>query len=228
MQTKPGLLLPIISAILLMALFSGCDKTSDVTNDDTIYGSGKMATQYVNVDECSGLKIKNIGDVYLVQDTSQSIKVMADDNIMNNVITSAEDGTLLIGLKDGSYSNITFKVYVALKSICHLLIEGAGNISIDNDISCDTMVCNINGAGNITMRGSGNFFDCSINGAGNISAKDFITKKCTSLLNGAGSIIIFVTDELTATVNGAGTITYYGNPPVVHSSITGLGQIIKK
>jgi len=211
-----------------LILFSACDKSSDINNDETIHDSGKIVTQTRNVDECSGITIKNIGNVYLTQDNEQSIRIEADDNIIEDVITREENGILTVGLEEGSYSNIALKIYVSLKTIESLTINGAGKVVTENPIECDSLNCAVNGAGNINLKGNGNYLECSINGAGNLNAEEFIVKKCKVLVNGAGACTIYVTDELDASVNGAGTIFYYGNPPVVKTSITGLGQITRR
>ncbi len=213
--------------ILPFILFFGCNKSTSINNDNTIYGSGKIVSQTRIVEECSGLTIKNVGNVYLSQADTQSIRIEADDNIINKVITQNDNGVLLTGLEDGSYSNITVKIYVSLKNIYSLSIEGAGKINAEKEIQCDTLSCVINGAGSIYLMGNANYFDCIVNGAGNVSAKNFIAKKCRVIVNGAGSMTIYVSDELDASVNGVGNITYYGNPDVVQTSISGSGHITK-
>jgi len=213
--------------ILSFIILYGCDK-SNINDDDTIHGSGKIVSQTRDVEECSGLTIKNMGNVYLTQADIQSIRVEADDNIIDDVITRKENGELVVGLEDGSYSNITLKIYVSLKTIESLSIQGAGNIYGQNSFECDSLDCVINGAGNINVQGNGNYQNCFINGAGNINAENFIVEKCKVFVNGAGTCTVNVTEDLDASVNGAGTIFYYGNPSNVRTSITGVGQITSK
>lgn len=225
---KARIIKSFVVFFLSLVVFYGCDESSNSYDSDTIYGSGKIVTQTRTVEECSGLTIKNQANVYLTQDDNQSIRIEADDNIIDDVITRKENGVLVVGLKDGSYSDITFKVYVSLKTIESLTINGAGNIATQNSLSCTDLYVTINGAGNIVVKGTGNYLNSSINGAGNISAKDFPVARCRAYVNGAGNCTIYVTDELDAAVNGAGNIYYYGNPSVVRTSISGVGQIIRK
>jgi len=219
--------LKILAFIFLSTIFFSC-KESSSTNDNTIHGSGRIVTHERTVDECNGILIKSVGNVYLTQGTSQSIRIEADDNIIEKVVTRKENGILVTGLESGSYSNITLKIYVSLKTINQLSIEGAGNIAVENPIEGDSIVASIIGAGNISLKGSDNFLNCRIDGAGNINAENFIAKKCTALVNGAGNCTVYVTEDLNATVIGVGTINYYGNPQRVTASVQGLGQIIKK
>jgi len=226
---KNRIIKQIMLFVLAFVVFYGCDNTTNIDDDnDTIQGSGEIVTQTRTVNECSGLSIKSFGDVYLTQDDNQSIRIEADDNIIDQVITREENGVLVVGLENGSYSNVTLRVYASLKTIESLAINGAGSITAQNSINSDNLYLTINGAGNIYIQGEGNYLNCLINGAGNISAKEFTTAACKAYVNGAGNCTVYVTDELDATVNGAGNIFYYGNPPVVKISITGIGQIIRK
>ncbi len=125
--------------VLTFIIFYGCNKSSDINNNDTIYGSGKIVSQTREVEECSGLTIQNIGDVYLTQDNSQSIRIEADENILDQVISSKVNGALVVGLKDGSYSNVTLRAYVSLKTIESITINGAGKITTQNSLNCDNL-----------------------------------------------------------------------------------------
>ena len=144
------------------------------------------------------------------------------------IISTKENNSLLIGLKDGNYSNVTLRAYISLKTIERITINGAGKVTAQNSLSCDNLYTVINGAGNVTIRGNGNYIYCFINGAGNIMAKDFYVRSCEALVNGAGNITLTATEDLKATVNGAGNIFYYGNPTNVTTSIIGVGQIVRR
>lgn len=223
MKNKP--IKNIVLFVLSLIFFYGCDKSPKVNSSDAFYGSGKIVSQTRDVEECSGLTVQNIGEIYLTHDNTQSIRIEADDNIIDQVISGKENNALVIGLKNGSYSNVTLRAYVSLKTIESITITGAGKVTAQNSLICDNLNIVINGAGNVNIMGSGNYMYCFINGAGNVMAKDFSIPKCTAMVNGAGNITITATEALNATVNGAGNIFYYGNPPDVTTSITGVGQI---
>ena len=220
-----------ISLVLscLIIILSGCDNSSNINEpDNTIKGSGRLITQERNVSECTGINLKYSGNIYLKQDSVQSIQVEADDNIINNVVTQNQNGILLAGLTNGSYSNVTVNIYVSLKSIENLSINGAGNIVAQNPINCSHLNCTINGAGDINVAGSGNSLNSTINGAGNINAFNFTVKDCVATIKGAGNCSINVTGTLNAVITGVGNIIYDGNPVNVSSSVTGVGNITQK
>jgi hypothetical protein len=221
---KLSFIIPALSFAISAVLLTGCHDT--ISNPDTtIRGSGRVVSESRSLDTCEGVTIKSIGEVYVTQAETQSIRIEADDNIMKDVTAENQNGILVVGLKSGSYSNITLRTYVSLKNIRFLSIEGAGNIETVAPIAFPSLSCIINGAGNITLRGQGDNISCILNGAGNFNAKLFTAKNFTVILNGAGNCTATVAETLDATVNGIGTVTYYGNPTSVKTVIGGLGHI---
>jgi hypothetical protein len=207
-------------------MLCGCNDSDSINGP--LDGSGKIITQVRNVSECNSINLRYAGSVYLTQDNNQSIRVEADDNIIDYVITQAENGVLTVGLQNGSYSHVTVRIYISLKSITGISINGAGNIIVQNQISSDDITCFINGAGDINLKGYGNNLDCRINGAGNIEAFEFQVKNCTARINGTGNCSVNTTEMLDAAISGVGNITYDGNPKTVKSSISGIGKISRK
>ncbi len=113
-----------VSFFFFIFLLTGCKDT--VTNTDTtIRGSGRVVTESRTMEPCEGVTITSIGDVYLTQSETQSVRIEADDNIMSSVISETQNGILVVGLKAGSYSNTTVRIYVSLKNIRFLSKERA-------------------------------------------------------------------------------------------------------
>ncbi|MBX3009245.1 MAG: DUF2807 domain-containing protein [Melioribacteraceae bacterium] len=227
MKQKNVKYLVIIISLLIM---TNCENSTeaDFDSNERVVGSGRISIENRSIGSFTGVLIKNIGNVFVTQENSPSIKVEADDNIIKDVTTKVENGSLVISLANKSYSNITVHVYVSSPIIEKLLIEGAGNIVVEKPINTGKIQCAINGTGNISLKGAADEMTCTINGAGNINAFNFIVLKCTALINGVGNCEINVLKELIASITGTGNITFDGNPQTVSSSITGMGKIAKK
>ncbi len=216
----------LLSFSCLLIILSGCNNSDNLNEpDDTKIGSGRLITQERNVSECTGINLLYAGNIYIKQDSVQSILVEADDNIINNVITQSNDGILFAGLTNGSYSNITVNIYISLKSIERLIIQGAGNIVIQNPINSNNLECLIKGAGDINLLGTGNSLTCTINGAGNINAFDFEANDCRVNIIGTGNCLVHAEEYLYASITGVGNVIYEGKPGTVVSSVTGAGYI---
>ena len=212
----------LMTLAFLVLIVAGCTDSNQL--NDPHYGSGRIATQNRNVSVCSSVNIRYAGNVYLTQDSTQAVRIDADDNIIDDVITQGENGVLSVGLQSGRYKDATIRIYVTLKTIKGISIDGAGNVTVQNQIAGDQLSCIINGAGDIYLNGNYNKLSCLINGAGNINAFDLIAKSCTANVSGTGNCSVNVTESLDASIQGIGNIIYDGNP-TVKSSISGIGRI---
>jgi hypothetical protein len=211
--------------VLMFVLLYGCEKDNQVTNPDQVVGSGKLVMEQRTTDVFSGIQVTGIAKVIIKQDTVQSLRIEADDNIMDSVTTSVNNGLLSVGLKKGSYNNITINVYASMKTISRLECIGAAEFLTDGQMQTDSVVCRITGTGKIALKGSATSETVEIIGTGDVHNFDLVSSRCSALISGAGNIEVNVTQELNAVIAGTGIITYSGNPSVVHQTVTGVGSV---
>jgi hypothetical protein len=65
-------------------------------------------------------------------------------------------------------------------------------------------------------------------GAGEVQNFDLVSAQGVVTVSGTGNVEVSTTEQLDAVVSGVGNITYAGNPPIVHSTISGVGAIRPK
>jgi hypothetical protein len=124
---------------------------------------------------------------------------------------------------DGGYS-LDLKLPSATDFALHVNGAVSGSLAFEQ---LDSLEMVVNGAGSLTLTGSGQKANVHINGAANIDATDFDTVDSAIAINGAGHCQVRVTGNLEAEVNGVGSITYYGSPTTVNKKVAGLGSIKK-
>ena len=104
-------------------------------------------------------------------------------------------------------------------------IDGSGDIMIDY-LDALTINNEVNGSGDIDLAGFSNDFNVDIEGSGKVDALNLVTETCDIDISGSGDCEITATDELNVIIRGSGSVFYRGNP-VISSSISGSGDIIK-
>ena len=192
-----------IGIVLTVILFSGCSKDNEgVTNPNQIVGSGRLVSDQRAAGTFNAINVTGIGKVYISQDTVQSLRIEADDNILGLVTTTVSNGLLTVALKDGSYSGITVNVYASMKTIRELQCVGTAEFVNDGRIDSDSIVCRITGAGTITLNGTARFESVEIIGAGTIHNYGLVSSRCSALISGTGNIEVNVTQELDAIISG--------------------------
>ena len=228
--TRMKTLDPRLSRALLLVfvalIVSSCHDVA--TSPDQIVGSGRIVPQYRTLDPFSGVHLTGIGSVYVTQDTTQSFRLEADDNIIDRVITAVDNKVLTISLQPGSYSKITINVFVSMKSVELLELTGTGSFTTTNALQSSTLTCRIDGTGSMTLRGSATEQVVQIQGTGEVHSFDLTASRCTVALSGTGNVEVTATQRLDATLSGVGSIVYGGNPPELTQHISGLGTIRRR
>jgi hypothetical protein len=225
MYSSYSKLILLFGFVITISFFSGCSKDENPVNNNQIVGSGKLVSESRAVGTYTGIQVTNFAKVFITQDTVESLRIESDDNIIDRVVTSVNSNTLIVGLRDGSYSKVTVDVYVSMKTIKRFESTGTAEFSTVNSIQTDSIACRITGTGSITLTGKTNYESIEIIGTGNIHNFNLLSSFCHVTISGTGNVDVNVTQQLDATIAGTGNITYAGNPPVVHQTISGVGIV---
>jgi hypothetical protein len=218
----------IPTAILLIAiLLSGCGL-------QMVSGSGKLATENRPVGAYSRITLAGIGDVQVTQGDTTSLRIEAEDNLMQYFDTSVQGDTLTIGIKP-EYAGINLlptrpvKFFVTTPNVAALTLAGSGNITAGPVESTDFAV-SLLGSGNIStdrLAATGSV-DASLKGSGNITFGAVTTKTFTSTIAGSGNVKLssLAADSVKATTTGSGDFSASGSAGDQHIEILGSGDYL--
>ena len=198
------------------------------------------------------IMLKISGKVYLEQGNTQSVKIVASDETLEEIITEVKDRTLSIRFPNANmfkkWNPGKIEIYITVPGIDALNVSGSGDI-ISEEISSRIMDLMVSGSGNIeieklnseqvsaTVSGSGNIkinkggvakeLKSRISGSGNIDASGFEATNVEVQTSGSGSCSVISNGEIKARISGSGNIYYSGNPSI-DSSVSGSGKVRKK
>lgn len=213
-------------------------------------GSGKIESETREVQDFLAVSINYPAEVLIQQGKVESVKVEADDNLLSQLATDVEDGTLIVENKEDRWSrrvNPTkrVKITITVKDLHEIEFSSAGNLRVDglktdqlslnlngvgemtlNDLDVRKLESRLSGAGNIIANGVADELELRISGVGGFDAPKLESQVATVRISGAGSATVNVVDDLTARVSGAGSVNYYGSP-TLHEDISGAGSISK-
>jgi hypothetical protein len=189
-------------------------------------------------------------NVHIKLDGTESVKVDADANIINEIETVVENGTLKIKFKDHEnwrHNNIhKAEIYVTAKSLNSLVNSGSGSMNVDGMISTnnfkvvlsgsgsistsvksDGLQATISGSGSIKLNGRTSDADIVITGSGEIEGRGLKTESAKVMITGSGSVYLAAEKSITAHITGSGNVNYTGNASVVNTRYTGSGRVNK-
>jgi hypothetical protein len=191
-----------------------------------------------SVGEFHGISVSSGIDLYLTQKNIQEVKVEADEEDMDNLVTRVEGGMLKIYMKEksGSWFNLgwshsTRKVYVSFKTLDKLEASAGSDVESQSVLNLNNLVLNVSSGSDvrlelnadqvnvstssgsdIKLKGKANYLQADASSAGDIDATDFQTKKCNASASSGSDIRVYASEQLDANASSGADIAYWGNP----------------
>ncbi|MBM3705478.1 MAG: hypothetical protein FJW66_03035, partial [Actinobacteria bacterium] len=131
MLKKAALLLAVIGMVLTLAMALSSCITIKI---NAVKGSGQMATEEFDVSGFSRLTFSGIGKIILTQGESESLKITAEENIIDAMDIAVRGNTLNIGLKKNYINFVPTReilIYLSVVELEKIDLSGAGIIECD-------------------------------------------------------------------------------------------------
>lgn len=230
-------------AIFLIAVSSA---NAQWWNSEKVKGNGEMVTKTRNTSSYEGIELVGSLNVELVAGTEGKIRVEAESNLQEYILTEVKNGTLKVSTEKNINLRPTKKIriIVPFESIGRVALTGSGDITGSDIIKSANFEMNvtgsgdmklnvdagkiegqITGSGNIHVRGQTEEFICKVTGSGDFKAYDLRAENARATVSGSGDIEIYAVSSLYANVAGSGDITYKGNPQKQDFKTSGSGSV---
>ncbi len=218
----------------------------------------QVTKKALDLPEFKGIYVNSNYTVYLKQTNKQEVNVEALTEIFSASDIKVVDGILMVNIErkpenpnrslwakiDDLKLNPTMKLYVTMKNIQDLQINGNGKIIAENslatgninlavngggnmdiDLKGDMVKAEVNGSGSLALRGYASAIDASISGAGTIKGFSCPVDRATVKVSGSGICELNVTNTIDAVVAGTGIIKHKGNTKNTQKKIYGSGSV---
>lgn len=230
--------------ILLLVLIIGINTNTFAGNRDK--------TENRKVQNFDAIKVSTGIDLYLTMGNSEEVKIVADDDIIDNLITEVKDGTLRIYMKKSNWFNWgnfnqTRKAYVTVKELEKIDASSGSDVKTENtlkgesleikassgsDIDMDIVYKNVrlsaSSGSDAKLSGKAKNFEAEASSGSDIVAKNFETQYCKVRASSGSDITVNVTDEIVARASSGADIRYYGNPKMKDTDESSGGDIAGK
>jgi hypothetical protein len=196
--------------------------------------------------------------IYLKQTNKQEVVVEALTDIYELTSIIVENGVLMVNVErkpesanksvwakiDDIKVNPTMKVYVSVKNLNDLQVNGNGKIisenslaatmltlsvsgsgSMDLDLKGDIVKADVSGSGKINLKGYATSIDANLSGSGDLMAFNCPLDNAKIKVSGSGDCEVNVTTTIDAVVLGSGTIKHKGNTKNTTKKVYGSGSI---
>jgi len=215
-----------------------------------IASSVKAEEETRNVSSFSEISLRISGKLYLKQGEKQSVRVVAKESVLKDLITEVKGNELVIRFPNSNLFQRNFnpgkiEIYVTVPDVSALSVSGSGDI-IAEKLEARILNLSLSGSGGIeiaslessklkgSISGSGNIevgsrnkadeLSVTISGSGNFNSAGFEAENISVTIAGSGNCNVFSNGTIKARIAGSGSVFYKGNPSI-DASTAGSGKV---
>jgi hypothetical protein len=211
-----------------------------------VHGSGNIKTENRKVSDFNRVSISGEYKVVLKQDSSLSLTITADDNLLKYIKTTVSGDKLRIYNKRNFCNTGQLTVTVGVRNLEEVGSSGvveiesdgkinakdmrfrlSGSSKITMDISAANVVTSGSGSSEINLKGQATSHDIELSGDSKVHAFDFVVGSCEIESSGVGYSEVDVLNSLSVHSSGASEVKYRGNPSNITNDKSGASSIEK-
>ena len=220
--------------------------------------TAQTTKKVLEVAEFKGIYANSYYTVYLKQTNKQEVTVEALTEIFSVSEIKVENGILMVNVDrkpdspnksiwqkiDDIKLNPTMKLYVSVKNLNDLQVNGNGKIISENSIAADyinlgvsgggsmdvdlkgnTIKAELSGSGLMTVKGYATSIDAVVSGSGTLNGYNCALETAKAKVSGSGLCQLNVSNNIDALVLGNGQVKHKGNTKSAQKKIYGSGTI---
>lgn len=231
-------------SILLILMFLGISVAG--------FAGQRDETDIRKTKDFDAIKVSTGIDLYLKMGDEQRVKIVAEDDIIDRIVTEVEDGVLKIYMKKTSFFNWggfnkTRKAYVTVTDLRAIHASSGSDVRGENTLKGDELSIKSSSGSDVNLEvvyknlsidaSSGS--DARISGktknlkveassGSDIKAGDLASVNCEARGSSGSDITVRVSEKLVARASSGSDIRYYGNPNVKDIDESSGGDIKRK
>ncbi|PLX05411.1 MAG: hypothetical protein C0594_07450 [Marinilabiliales bacterium] len=205
--------------------------------------------EFRQVSDFNKISLKSVGDIHLYQGNQNSVRIVAKENVSNQIeINVINDELQITHKKKFPFEFMSGKpeFHITVIQLTEVTVAGAGKIISENCLKANKIKLNNKGVGGlfihveaneisthqagvgkIELKGEAEKLEVNLTGTGKVNGFELLAKEVEVNSKGVGKCCINVSEKLNAVLKGIGKVEYKGNPPVFNCNRTGIGTIEK-
>lgn len=213
---------------------------------DCVNGSGNQVTETRNVEPFREIEVGGAIKLVIRQDSSTSLRIVADDNIQDRIETRVSGGKLHIEM-DGNFCETgPITIYASSRTLEGVDASGAVEVISDGVLSAERFMLDLSGSTKVNLqvntgemrtdasgsvelilKGQARSHEIDMSGAGEVEALDFVVGNYRINTSGSSDLRINVMNNLDVESSGASEISYRGNPRDITNHSSGASSLNK-
>ena len=223
------------AAVLLLSSCNGFD---------CINGSGNQVTESRDIGTFTQVETSGSLKIVLSQDSTSSVRILADDNIQKEIQTRLSGNTLKIDI-EGNFCDagpvtiyLSSKDYQKIESSGSVEVLSEGKLNLNEldlelhgsskvvlDLNVKSLRTSSSGSSEIVLKGQAGSHDLDMTGSSSVEALDFVVGQYQINSTGASKSRINVLNSLEVNSRGASEVEYKGKPSKIEKDNSGASVV---
>lgn len=215
------------------------------------FAGNRDKTEIRKAKNFNAVKVSAGIDLYLTMGNSEEVKIVADDDLIDELVTEVKDGTLRIYMKRTNLFNWGFnktrKAYVTVKELEKidassgsdvksentlkgesLKVEASSGSDVELDLIYKNIILDTSSGSDAKLIGKAKTFNAEASSGSDIMARELETSICKVKASSGSDITVNVSDELYAKASSGADVRYYGNPNIKEIDESSGGDVTRK
>ncbi len=217
-----------IGILILLAVLGISTSIKAGNNDET---------EVRNVNNFNAIDVSTGIDLYISMGSSEGLKVVANEDIIDQLITEVKGNVLRIYMKQDNKwfnrkkTNQTKKVYVTVKELNAIEASSGSDVESENTLKGEQIDIEASSGSDVVLdliykevklstssgsdaklSGKAKRFEAQASSGSDISAKNLEAKYCRVRVSSGSDAYVNVTEKLYAKATSGGDVYYTGNP----------------
>ena len=152
-----------------------------------VRGTGQSIDKKFNVSDFKGIDVSSGFDVILVQGSSESLTLTAQENLFEYITAKVDNGTLKIYARNNLRPTKPMKARITFHEISNLKVSGGGDTYSETPVNVEALDVYISGGGDFRSVINSEKLKCSISGGGDTEIEGK-TKDYNITVSGGGDL----------------------------------------
>lgn len=203
----------VLAIVACSLLVSGCVfikiKDTGSLTKESVKGNGIITEKTFEVGDFSRVELSVPADVTYTLSDTPSVLVRVDENLMEKITVSEENGLLTVKPTEKSFRNFKkLEIRLFSSSLASLQCDGAVDFNCAGPVRSET-------------------FSLECNGAADVEMENLDAKTVSFVVNGAGDIDVSLADadQVSLKISGAGDANLSGKTREVQVEVNGAGDV---
>lgn len=240
----------LTTVLLIASLAAGSISTSISAPIKVSVAGDRTEIQDRHLSGFSSIEASGSFDVFITQGSTESVKVEAEHDDLDKIVTEVKNGVLRIDNKRSKggmswdWGNRKRVVRVVVRNLNAVSVNGSGDVAfneglrtqslslmvrgagdVEGRIEADNLECGLSGSGDVALSGRANNLSLKVSGSGDCDARKLETVNASVRLSGSGDATVNASQRVDAKLSGSGDIRYTGTAKQISTSKSGSGDI---